>query len=163
MVGIQVGIGIIMKASQTGGSYSFSPSASVTVSESLKMLLSTIFFYNECRKRANEGVSPSTRGLNLNNPYVIDSLPLLAQDTGHDVIKPEESPPNAGTDLPDQVSTSRAPLQFSLPLYWQYIRGEVTKDVRYGFCTLALFYVLINNSASPDFLRLQPSITDTWA
>jgi hypothetical protein len=110
------------------------------------MLLSTIFFYNECRKRASEGVGPSTRGLYLGHPSGIDSLPLLAQHTGSDG-KSEESPCNS-QDVAQQASTSTGPLRMSLPIYWRYIRGEVTKDVRYGFCTLALFYVLINNSAS---------------
>ena len=35
--------------------------------------------------------------------------------------------------------------RLDLRTFWQYVRYEVSLDVRYGFAQLALFYVLINN------------------
>ncbi|KAI9151909.1 CMP-sialic acid transporter 1 [Paramyrothecium foliicola] len=132
LVAIQVSIGIIMKAAQRGGSYSFSTSGSVAISESLKMLLSTMFFYKECKRRATEGICPSTRG----SAAGYTSLPVNGDMEG--------SPPPS------------TPVKLNMGLFWTYIRGEVTKDVRYGFCNLALFYVLINNSIFLSYKMADP-------
>jgi hypothetical protein len=130
LVAIQVSIGIIMKAAQRGGSYSFSTSGSVAISEFLKMLLSTVFFYRDCKRRAAEGICPSTRGCSAG----YTSLPINGD---------AEGTPSAAT-----------PIRLNIRLFWTYIRGEVTKDVRFGFCNLALFYVLINNSVFTSRLNL---------
>lgn len=141
LVAIQVSIGIIMKISQADGKYSFSPSASVTISEFLKMCLSLWFFYSECKQRVVQGVRPSTRGY---------------QSTGYDPISDSGLPMSKKTELMEESDSSSDkglldPSEngtISLRVYWSYLRGEVEEHVRYGFCNLALFYVLINNSVS---------------
>jgi hypothetical protein len=51
LIGVQVSIGIIMKSSQTEGHYAFSTSGCITISEFFKLLLSSVFFWIECRRR----------------------------------------------------------------------------------------------------------------
>lgn len=148
LVAIQVGIGIVMKLSQTGGSYSFSPSASVTISEFFKMVLSTIFFYNECKRRAADGVRPSTRGGGSGYSSLSTELPMNERSS-LDEKRGEEEALNGSSSSSNAsgVEKHTGPLpRLDLRTYWSYVRGEVTRDVRYGFCNLALFYVLINNS-----------------
>jgi hypothetical protein len=144
LVGIQVGIGVIMKTAQSGGSYAFSPSGSITISEFLKLILSSIFFYRECRARAQTGVGPSTRGSDTAYASLADGhRDLEIQDKDGDV---------SALDSEDEGSRdsghSSAPLPFGLRTFWGYVRGEVRNDVRFGFYNLALIYILINNSVS---------------
>ncbi|KAK2059458.1 UDP-galactose transporter [Colletotrichum caudatum] len=159
LVAIQVGIGIIMKVSQTGGSYSFSPSASVTISEFFKMVLSTIFFWNECKRRAADGVLPSTRGGGSGYSSLATSELPLAERSSLDEKREEDAlNGNAGSSSNangvDKHTSPLPPLDFRT--FWRYVRGEVTKDVRYGFCNLALFYVLINNSIFVSYKMADP-------
>lgn len=155
LVAIQVGIGIILKAAQTGGTYAFSPSASVTISEFLKMVLSTIFFHSECRRRARDKIGPSTRGGGdgytslggVSSHGGASDLPTSERESFDDKEREDsgfvQAPPANG-HAPEKHS---GPLpKLDLRTFWSYVRGEVTVDVRYGFCNLALFYVLINNS-----------------
>jgi hypothetical protein len=149
LVAIQVGIGIILKIAQTDGSYSFSPSASVTISEFFKMLLSTLFFYRECKTRAASGVQPSTRGGGSGYALVGNSdLPLTERRSDDDHEKHvEEGNGNAANGRALVTEKLAGPArELNVRLFWSYVRGEVTVDVRYGFCNLAMFYVLINNS-----------------
>lgn len=130
LVGIQVGIGIVMKASQTGESYSFSPSGSIAISEFCKLVLSTIFFYRECRQRLRDGVWPSTSG----GESVYVAVPSAEDGAGKSRL-----------GLVNGRETSDR-LELDARTFWRYIRGEVPLHVRWGFCNLALFYVLINNT-----------------
>ena len=125
LIAIQVGIGIVMKTAQSGHGYSFSPSASVAISEFFKFLLSVAFFAYECRRRAHQGVLPKENGYSTLPDHEID-LDDVAGDGDTD---------NYG---PSQSLTPR--------LYWQYIRTEITARTRWELCILALLYVLVNNT-----------------
>lgn len=150
LVAIQVGIGIIMKIAQTGGSYSFSPSASVTISEFFKMILSSIFFYNECKRRAADGIRPSTRGGGSGYSSLATSELPTNERSSLDEKREEEALNGGASSSHSSVADRHTPLpKLDMRTYWSYVRGEVTRDVRYGFCNLALFYVLINNSVCP--------------
>lgn len=145
LVVIQVGIGIILKASQTDGGYAFSPSASVTISEFFKMLLSTIFFYNECRQRAADGVRPSARGAGAG--YA--ELPVSdgERERRSSLEEKERDGGLNGSSNGNGTLKHAGPLpRLSASAYWSYVRGEVPRDSRYGFSKLALFYVLVNNT-----------------
>ena len=147
LVAIQVGIGIILKVAQTDGAYSFSPSASVTISEFFKMLLSTLFFYRECKTRAASGVRPSTRGGGSGYSLVGGAdLPVAERrsDDDHEKHVEEGNGVNGHATAAEKLAGPARALDARL--FWTYVRGEVTVDVRYGFCNLAMFYVLINNS-----------------
>ncbi|GKT55679.1 UDP-galactose transporter [Colletotrichum tofieldiae] len=159
LVAIQVGIGIIMKIAQTGGSYSFSPSASVTISEFFKMVLSTIFFYNECKRRVADGIRPSTRGGGSGYASLATSELPLNERSSLDEKREEEglngsASSSSNGNVVDKHTGPLPPLDFRT--YWSYVRGEVTRDVRYGFCNLALFYVLINNSIFVSYKMADP-------
>jgi hypothetical protein len=151
LVGIQVGIGIVLKIAQTGGTYAFSPSASVTISEFLKMLLSTMFFWRECKARAASGIQPSTRGGGSGYSPIGAGLPVSDRSGLGDYEKDgdeESASSNGHASSSDKPTGPARPL--NMRVFWSYVRGEVTVDVRYGFCNLAMFYVLINNSVSAD-------------
>lgn len=137
LVVIQVGIGVVLKAAQNGGQYSFSPSASVTISELLKMLLAGGMFYREWKIRDREAGSveyhqvgsPAGTGVPLESDVDEDSL-------------------EGGTAVPSQ--TEEQDLDFDTKghgaeSFWYALRTEVSIDVIFGLCVLALFYVLINN------------------
>lgn len=174
LVAIQVGIGIILKAAQTGGSYAFSPSASVAISEFFKMVLSTIFFYRECRRRAADAIRPSTRGGGSGYTTLPASdLPTTERRSSLEEKEREEGMPESGNANGGASSDANGGIgekRMSGPLphldartFWSYVRGEVTVDVRYGFANLALFYVLINNSVWSLYGNIQISEDgDRW-
>ncbi|KAG5744533.1 hypothetical protein H9Q72_013221 [Fusarium xylarioides] len=155
LVGIQVGIGVIMKTAQSGGSYAFSPSGSITISEFLKLILSSIFFYRECKTRAQTGVGPSTRGSDT-------AYASLAEDHRDLEIQDKDGDASSLTALDSEDEGSRdsghssAALPFGLRTFWGYIRGEVRDDVRFGFYNLALIYILINNSLFLSYKMADP-------
>ena len=163
LVAIQVGIGVILKAAQTGGTYAFSPSASVAISEFFKMVLSTIFFYRECRRRSADGIRPSNRGGGGGPGYSslpASDLPMTERRSSLEEKERGEGMPDSGANGGassdanggghglEKHTTGPLP-HLSYRTFWSYVRGEVTVDVRYGFANLALFYVLINNSVWP--------------
>lgn len=134
LVAIQVGIGIIMKSSQTGGQYSFSASASVTISEFLKLLLSGLFFWRECRKRQTSFHSAPT-----------------------DIESPSSSRSSSSSSEPinqDEQDNEKTIIYTRLTLraYLEFCKNELSTSTRYGFAQLALLYALINNSVRWDVL-----------
>ncbi|KAF4340068.1 UDP-galactose transporter [Fusarium beomiforme] len=154
LVGIQVGIGIIMKTAQRGGSYSFSASGSITISEFLKLLLSTVFFYRECKTRAQSGVGPCARGLDV----AYSSLSTEHDDA--DIQDKDEAPSSLSLGSDDEeamcAKSHSRPLAFSLRTFWDYAYAEVRSDVRFGFHNLALLYILINNSIFLSYKMADP-------
>ncbi|KAM0324835.1 hypothetical protein ACHAQA_007801 [Verticillium albo-atrum] len=161
LVAIQVGIGIVMKASQTGGSYLFSPSASVTISEFFKMLLSAVFFYRECEDRAKRGIGPSNRGIasgfmSLREPE-LPTTEKQGQNSSEEEPTASASNGYVQSNGSSKIKNKSAPsAELNLSSYWDYVQGEVTKDVQYGFCRLALFYVLINNLIFVSYKMADP-------
>ncbi|KAF9767864.1 hypothetical protein IL306_014907 [Fusarium sp. DS 682] len=155
LIGIQVGIGVIMKTAQRGGSYSFSPSVSITISEFLKLILSTVFFYRECKTRAQTGVGPSTRGsdaayASLSDEHQDYEIQDKDEDTSSLTMMDSEDEEARG------AASSSEPLPFGPRTFWGYVRGEVRNDVRFGFYNLALLYILINNSIFLSYKMADP-------
>lgn len=126
LVGIQVGMGLVLKFAQTKGDYAFSPSSSVTISEFLKMLLSLAFFWRECRRRGTPVESTA---------LAEQSQPLTGKDDDDEDV-----------DLEKDMSGS--PAKLTLRLFLRYLNSDLPTESRYGFAKLALFYVLINNTVS---------------
>jgi hypothetical protein len=137
LVAIQVGIGLIMKTSQRGGKYAFSPSSSVTISESLKLLLSTGFFWRECKARVARSEAPRHSTLPTSERSSPESKPFIED--------PESNGNRSTYEYQKEHVESYSTAQLDLRAFWQYVKSEVSLDVRYGFAQLALFYVLINN------------------
>ncbi|RFU28397.1 hypothetical protein B7463_g7933, partial [Scytalidium lignicola] len=154
LVSIQVGIGIIMKAAQRGGTYTFSPSSSVTISEFCKMLLSTLFFYRECSKR-NQNAS-GTGSFEETKPFSAeDEEEAQINGNGEASGSQQAQRFSSGNGVAPRLGPRR---------FLEYVRNEVSRDVRYGFAQLALFYALINNTnfvsykvADPGTIQLTKS------
>ncbi|KAL3426432.1 UDP-galactose transporter [Phlyctema vagabunda] len=151
LIAIQVGIGIIMKMAQSGGSYDFSPSSSVTISEFCKMLLSTLFFYRECKQRvANKEPAHTPLPTSERNSFE-ESKPFSEDEAaglntnGHGHRRRTSEAYNSPRDVRLDSKT-----------FITYIRNEVSRDTRYGFAQLALFYALINNSIFVSYKLADP-------
>jgi hypothetical protein len=131
LVVIQVGMGIVLKSSQTTeGHYGFSPSASITISEFLKFLLSTAFFWYECRE-------PRLKAGPLCDHF---SLPSSARSS----IEQNE-PREDGESICSVISTDYH-VENRSQTFGRYCINEVTSEARYGFAQLALLYSAINNT-----------------
>jgi hypothetical protein len=136
LIGIQVGIGIIMKLSQSGGQYSFSASSSVTISEFLKLLLSGLFFWRECRKRQTSFHATSTEFDTISNDA--ESASASASPSSQSSFEWRDS-----IELEKQGLTRT---RLDARVFMRYCLDEISPKARYGFAQLALLYGLINNS-----------------
>ena len=145
LIAIQVGIGIIMKAAQKGGSYEFSASSSVTISEFCKMLLSTFFFYRECRRRNATILSPAHTALPTSERSSFEEAKVFADEETNGIGEA------SGPRFVERHKDGKAP-HLDGQTFWDYIKNEIGVDTRYGFAQLALFYALINNTASRTWL-----------
>jgi hypothetical protein len=139
LVVIQVGIGIIMKASQgPTGEYAFSVSASLTFSELIKFALSIFLFYRQCTKRRMDSqssapcpVSSSEMKPFLDHAATFEGTSLSA---GEEAQEDDAQPPT---------------VQLDWRSFWtHYCVNEISVEMRYGFAQLALLYALINNTVS---------------
>ncbi|PHH66650.1 hypothetical protein CDD81_6487 [Ophiocordyceps australis] len=155
LVVIQVSIGIIMKMAQAGGSYSFSTSGSVSISEFCKLLLSAAFFRRECLKRIADGIRPRTGSVSVK---ATNSGKEMNASENDDVELAEGSSPllleegegdDARRKSNDEGSSQSgwdANKKLNVHTFWEYFKGELTKEKAIGFYILALAYTLINNS-----------------
>jgi len=148
LVAIQVSIGIVMKSSQSsGGKYDFSPSASVTISEFFKLLLSAIFFWVECRERASQGEQPKGSHVRY------EPLSNLADSPG-------DYQTDDGLDDMEMRGMARhengRPARLGVSLYWQYLHNEITSRTRWELCNLALLYLLVNNTIFACYKQADP-------
>jgi len=147
LISVQVVLGIIVQAAQNDGSYGFSASSSVTISELLKFLLSGYFFYRECRTRNTNQQRPGHSLLVTTERHSSEETnPLTSEETnghenghGHPNGNGRASPPSGKS-----YKTAASDLDFST--YLEYLRNEISIDTRYGFAQLAVFYALINNT-----------------
>lgn len=144
LVAIQVSIGIVYKIAQKGGSYTFSTSSSITISEFLKCALSTFLFYRECRRRhaatafayQPAAATPERGSLeekDESRTFSETSTLEEGKDGSEDHVKIPHSPGATGGEL-------------TLGEFWNYCKNEVPMDTKYGFFQLALLYALINNT-----------------
>lgn len=134
---IQVGIGIILKSSQTGGKYAFSVSGSITISEFFKFLLSTIFFWRHYRAQSRQ-LGYESVPLHINLPSSTRSSSSLELKDYH-----SEESDDTVVELADRPAEPR---WSHLRAFWGHYFEEINVDTRYGFALLALLYALINNT-----------------
>ena len=144
LVVIQVSIGILFKASQTDGQYSFSASSSVTISEFLKFLLASVFFYRECAaKHATNPRLPN--GAQTDLELASDEKEVNVNENGGE----DEAFLKSAEKVAKRLGDLRTPgMSMSLRTFYEYVLQELPTESRYGFAFLALFYVLINNTVS---------------
>jgi hypothetical protein len=120
------------------GRYDFSASASVTISEFCKFLLSTFFFVGEWRKRRHEPVATEE---DEEEEHELKQHDLEEDDAESSRASIRLSQEDYAGDLPWMRSTRKgAVLDFV-----EAVKDEVASEVRYGFAHLALFYVVMNN------------------
>ncbi|KAL9129687.1 MAG: hypothetical protein Q9217_001929 [Psora testacea] len=150
LVVIQVGIGLIYKSAAQGGSksnYGFSPSSSVTLSEFLKLLLSTAFFYGECRQRY---ASSSSGYRQAATTSAQDSFKEKAEVSDRDLESPESlhetSTLNNTGESPRGLFARDNGSHLGLKEFFRCFGDEVPADAKYGFIQLAMLYSLLNNS-----------------
>lgn len=144
LVGIQVGTGLVMKGAQKGDSYTFSPSGSVAISEFCKLILSTIFLFQECDKRYSAGFLASSTHESADYSILPESdqtLSLRSSQEQEDAWRDESLIPEPRNKL----RTGSLISTMGISIFWDYFRGQVPTTSRWGFCNLALFYVLVNN------------------
>lgn len=117
----QVLIGIITHSVDEGGSYAFSISGSLAISDVIDLFISTILFWWECRQRRSH------------RSHIRYTELTLATQT-------EKSE--------GRLQYWKKVLQAfrSMPLP-QYFREELPLVDRYSYCLLALLYALINNTS----------------
>jgi len=163
---IQVGIGVVFKIAQkSDGKYAFSQSASIAISEFCKLLLSTSFFYRQCRTRLAEQSGQDVE----KNAYV--PLDDLSDDSSSEGSKSQEkitqdADMRVGSDkkqssgshyLKDsepawkrkQAKALRGPApRLALRDFITMVTSEINTATVFGFAHLALLYAIINNSVN---------------
>ncbi|PHH60340.1 hypothetical protein CDD81_1825 [Ophiocordyceps australis] len=152
LIAIQVGMGITLKMAQTGGSYSFSPSGSVAISELVKLLLSSVLFRRECARRRSRGIGPKAGG---------DESHHEGFGHGEHDAELEDQGDGDDADLEGQGNSDDGMLEsqeswLNISLLWRYLRGDVGRDKRLGYYLLALCYALINNSVFVSYKLADP-------
>ncbi|ODA81342.1 hypothetical protein RJ55_04307 [Drechmeria coniospora] len=163
LIVIQVGIGVVMKAAQTSGSYSFSPSASVTISEFLKLLLSLALFYRQWQQRPMEYVKFADDGEE-------SAIPLTTTISATDGKEEQDKEREVGFENGYSASFDAerghlvAQPRSGLAAFWIDLRNSITEQKSAGYYVLALCYTLINNSifvfyklADPGTIQLAKS------
>ncbi|KAH8764790.1 UDP-galactose transporter [Hyaloscypha finlandica] len=161
LVAIQVGIGIIMKSSQTGGKYTFSSSGLVIISEFLKMILSASLLLRHCmkqlRNRAEESgpgyafLIPLTPSPRSSSPDELIGLKSIEEEEEEEEKASEETlreDVELGYDIPVPKT--------NLFVSWVGALCEVSVETRYGFANLALLYCLINNTIFVSYKLADP-------
>ncbi|KAF2839219.1 hypothetical protein M501DRAFT_772361 [Patellaria atrata CBS 101060] len=144
LIAIQVGIGICYKAAQHQGQYSFSVSASVAISEFFKLVLSTCFFYGECKRRNPLPVTeyrsiPQPERDSLDEKQVLIDPPAELSESSSFTSEVTDERPAAYVLAGDSKS------DFTIRDFLGYCIHEVPIKTKYGFAQLALLYALINN------------------
>lgn len=137
LIVIQVGIGIILKSSQTNGAYDFSVSGSVTISEFLKCLLSASIILRECLVKASS--TPRGRSLLPSSPISRSSEEHLVETVEFQDIEDEKG---------SEASSHSFDQHHGRSVYHLLLARvrEVSVENRFGFAKLALLYALINNT-----------------
>ncbi|KAF2435425.1 hypothetical protein EJ08DRAFT_337087 [Tothia fuscella] len=140
LIVIQVSIGILYKAAQSGGNYAFSASSSVTISEFLKLLLSTYFFYREWLQRRQNSTHQTLSVEEMRRDSMEEKG--LCEDGSEETSEGSKRSESAVDARYWTLSNPRS----DVGSFVQACRDELPTEIRYGFAQLALFYVLINNT-----------------
>lgn len=134
-----------MKSSQTGGKYAFSSSGLVTISESLKFLLSASILLRQCIKKYRQRPKETGAGYARLIP-----LPMSPRSSSSDELIEMKGDEENGSEetLCEDFDIDLEDTHPKPTLFQSYVTSlrEVSVDTRYGFANLALLYALINNT-----------------
>ena len=151
-----------MKASQTGGKYTFSSSGLVIISETLKLLLSASLLLRQCWKKSRQSSEESGPGyaplIPLTSSPRSDSPNELMGLKGDDEEEEKSSEETLREDV--ELALVRAVPKQNLFFLWVGALTEVSMETRYGFANLALLYSLINNTVGLQFPTLRLMMLD---
>jgi hypothetical protein len=112
----------------------------------LKFFLSTYFFYNEWRQRTHVPVDP----IEFHKEYDISAVELGSRADG-------DSSDESFEEYYDEKRYI-APRTFDMKSFYASVVDEISPETRYGFFSLALFYVFMNNLVcNPVILGLSAS------
>ncbi|QDS73223.1 hypothetical protein FKW77_003564 [Venturia effusa] len=133
---IQAATGVLYRFAQHDGGYAFSPSASIAISEFLKLGLSTCFFYQECSSRHFESLQRCSESERGPSRSFAKERSLLS-----------ERPPMKDLEQSDSNTSSiMSQTKMKFGDFIVYCLTEVAMDTKFGFPKLALLYALINNT-----------------
>jgi hypothetical protein len=149
LVGLQVFFGILTDYVQLGREPKFSLTSCVAISELLKLTISLALFYVECRKRAANRLGPASRRGSATYSS-LEGSSRRSQDRSSGEWTSEST--FFQDTLRDSDKEGKHAQALSLKIFWDYIRGELSADLRYGFARLALLNAVISNSVCPDGL-----------
>jgi hypothetical protein len=143
-----------MKSSQTGGTYAFSSSGLVIISEFLKLLLSASLLLRHCIKRSRKRTEESDIGYAPLIPLTSSSKSssqddLIAMKSDGHVEEEKSSEETLREDIELGIDTPCP--RPNLLVLWVAAMREVSVETRYGFANLALLYALINNTVRNHF------------
>jgi hypothetical protein len=150
-----------MKSSQTGGTYTFSSSGLVIISEFLKLLLSASLLLRHCIKQARkeaEELGPGYVPLIplRSSPKSSSQDELIEMENDGDDEEEKSSEETLREDIELGINTPcRRPHLFAS---WVAAMREVSVETRYGFANLALLYALINNTVRTHVCPSLPSL-----
>jgi hypothetical protein len=122
--------------------YGFSATSSVTISEFLKFLLSSFFFWREFKRRGG------AQQLNQDTPLASGSVSLEDIEEGKERARQSEDLSFEEEDPLHGIDKSYVTQRSTFYAFVQAAREEIPVETRFGFAHLALFYVLINNIVS---------------
>jgi hypothetical protein len=149
-----------MTSSQTGGTYAFSSSGLVIISEFLKLLLSASLLLRHCIKQARKHTEGSGSGYAPliplgSSPKSSSQDELIAMRSDGDDEEEKSSEETLREDIELGIDTPCP--RPNLLVSWVAAMREVSVETRYGFANLALLYALINNTVRN---HVYPSIFD---
>jgi hypothetical protein len=136
-----------MKSSQTKGTYTFSSSGLVIISEFLKLLLSSALLFRHCIKQCQKRSEESGPGYApliplTSSPKSSSQEELIGMKTNEEEEKASEETLREDIELGIDTPCPKR----NLFVLWVTAMREVSVDTRYGFANLALLYALINNT-----------------
>ena len=128
---VQIGCGIILKTAEHHGTYRFSPSSSVAISEMLKFLISTCLLFRQYRVWLNTeaGYAP----VDIYDPIDEESLESSSFST-------------AGQSKSMPLASLTTHHELKPPSCVLYIRNQAGCCSLSGLLHLALVYAIINNT-----------------
>jgi hypothetical protein len=150
-----------MKSSQTGGTYAFSSSGLVIISEFLKLLLAASLLLRHCRKQSRKHTEESGSGYApliplTSSPKSSSQDELIAMKSDGDDEEDKSSEETLREDIELGIDTPCP--RSNLLVLWVAAMREVSVETRYGFANLALLYALINNTVRTHVYPSLPNL-----
>ncbi|GAM87621.1 hypothetical protein ANO11243_056480 [Dothideomycetidae sp. 11243] len=172
---IQVGLGIVFKIAQRAdGTYAFSQSSSLAISEFCKLLLSTSFFYFQCKRSMKERdaadpekqayIALETKGEYTDGDTVVGSSSSSMDESpgsrsrAHSILKADQetAPVSEERESNQTLLATSEPFTMQVMQFARTVTQEINASTCYGMAHLALMYAVINNAIFVLFRLADP-------